>query len=284
MTLLSGFPARRSPAGVRERHFLAKRVDALSWFHDLAASSNTTASRSRQHGAFAMSPEIAIGIAGLLVAAVMIFMGSNAGKHEAEQQRLREAARPERERELLRALDALEGTELSPEAREAMTRRLLEIVGCYLPYLWLREGRTPWLLVPAAASLALFAWLLTLHPQPAGPRLRGVRRHLHRGCAGLVVARGRDQARGHGLAGSRALRARDVGDHVRGATGLTRRHRRARGTVRSGLPWDRHAQPAGTATHAAATRRPPPARVEAALHRTACLYAYFGALAKSPAV
>ncbi len=43
-----------------------------------------------------------------------------------------------------------------------------EIVGCYLPYLWLREGRSPWLLVPAFASLALFAWLLTLHPTAAG--------------------------------------------------------------------------------------------------------------------
>ncbi|GAB1406552.1 YnfA family protein [Thermomonas brevis] len=45
---------------------------------------------------------------------------------------------------------------------------LAEIVGCYLPYLWLKQGRSAWLLVPAAASLALFAWLLTLHPQPAG--------------------------------------------------------------------------------------------------------------------
>jgi small multidrug resistance family-3 protein len=43
-----------------------------------------------------------------------------------------------------------------------------EIVGCYLPYLWLRQGGSPWLLVPAAASLALFAWLLTLHPTTAG--------------------------------------------------------------------------------------------------------------------
>jgi small multidrug resistance family-3 protein len=43
-----------------------------------------------------------------------------------------------------------------------------EIVGCYLPYLWLRHGRSAWLLLPAAASLALFAWLLTLHPQAAG--------------------------------------------------------------------------------------------------------------------
>ena len=45
---------------------------------------------------------------------------------------------------------------------------LAEIVGCYLPYLWLREGRSIWLLVPAAASLTLFAWLLTLHPTASG--------------------------------------------------------------------------------------------------------------------
>lgn len=43
-----------------------------------------------------------------------------------------------------------------------------EIVGCYLPYLWLKEGKSIWLLVPAALSLALFAWLLTLHPTSAG--------------------------------------------------------------------------------------------------------------------
>ena len=43
-----------------------------------------------------------------------------------------------------------------------------EIVGCYLPYLWLKDGRSAWLLLPAAASLALFAWLLTLHEAAAG--------------------------------------------------------------------------------------------------------------------
>ncbi|MDP3637654.1 MAG: YnfA family protein [Azonexus sp.] len=43
-----------------------------------------------------------------------------------------------------------------------------EIAGCYLPYLWLREGKSIWLLLPAALSLALFAWLLTLHPTAAG--------------------------------------------------------------------------------------------------------------------
>lgn len=43
-----------------------------------------------------------------------------------------------------------------------------ELVGCYLPYAWLRKGGSPWLLVPAALSLALFAWLLTLHPTASG--------------------------------------------------------------------------------------------------------------------
>lgn len=45
---------------------------------------------------------------------------------------------------------------------------LAEIVGCYLPYLWLRQGKPAWLLMPAAASLALFAWLLSLHPTATG--------------------------------------------------------------------------------------------------------------------
>jgi small multidrug resistance family-3 protein len=43
-----------------------------------------------------------------------------------------------------------------------------EILGCYLPYLWLRHGASAWLLIPAALSLAVFAWLLTLHPYAAG--------------------------------------------------------------------------------------------------------------------
>jgi small multidrug resistance family-3 protein len=43
-----------------------------------------------------------------------------------------------------------------------------EIIGCYLPWLWLKRNATPWILIPAALSLALFAWLLTLHPHAAG--------------------------------------------------------------------------------------------------------------------
>jgi small multidrug resistance family-3 protein len=45
---------------------------------------------------------------------------------------------------------------------------IAEIVGCYLPYLWLRKSGSPWLILPAAASLALFSWLLTLHPTASG--------------------------------------------------------------------------------------------------------------------
>ncbi|SDP71243.1 small multidrug resistance family-3 protein [Ralstonia sp. 25mfcol4.1] len=45
---------------------------------------------------------------------------------------------------------------------------LAEILGCYLPYLWLRQNASPWVLLPGAASLAVFAWLLTLHPDASG--------------------------------------------------------------------------------------------------------------------
>jgi small multidrug resistance family-3 protein len=43
-----------------------------------------------------------------------------------------------------------------------------EILGCYLPYLWLRRSQSAWLMLPAALSLTAFAWLLTLHPFAAG--------------------------------------------------------------------------------------------------------------------
>lgn len=45
---------------------------------------------------------------------------------------------------------------------------VMEIVGCYLPWLVLRQGKPAWLLLPAAMALGLFAWLLTLHPAAAG--------------------------------------------------------------------------------------------------------------------
>ncbi|MBU9812124.1 YnfA family protein [Rahnella sp. C60] len=45
---------------------------------------------------------------------------------------------------------------------------LAEIIGCFLPYLWLRKGGSMLLLLPAAVSLAAFVWLLTLHPAASG--------------------------------------------------------------------------------------------------------------------
>lgn len=49
-----------------------------------------------------------------------------------------------------------------------LSTAVAEVLGCYLVYLWLKEGKSFLLLVPAAGSLALFAWLLTLHPSAAG--------------------------------------------------------------------------------------------------------------------
>ncbi|WP_045442683.1 YnfA family protein [Citrobacter sp. S-77] len=45
---------------------------------------------------------------------------------------------------------------------------LCEIIGCFLPWLWLKRGATAWLLIPAGVSLTAFVWLLTLHPAASG--------------------------------------------------------------------------------------------------------------------
>lgn len=45
---------------------------------------------------------------------------------------------------------------------------IAEIIGCYLPWLVLKQGKSAWLLIPAAISLVIFVWLLTLHPFSAG--------------------------------------------------------------------------------------------------------------------
>ncbi len=45
---------------------------------------------------------------------------------------------------------------------------LCEIIGCFLPWLWLKRNASIWLLLPAGISLALFVWLLTLHPAVSG--------------------------------------------------------------------------------------------------------------------
>lgn len=43
-----------------------------------------------------------------------------------------------------------------------------EIVGCYLPWLWLKQQGSAWLLLPAAVSIGMFVWLLTLHEAASG--------------------------------------------------------------------------------------------------------------------
>lgn len=45
---------------------------------------------------------------------------------------------------------------------------IAEILGCYFPYLILNQGRSYWLWIPTALSLAIFVWLLTLHPAASG--------------------------------------------------------------------------------------------------------------------
>ncbi len=67
---------------------------------------------------------------------------------------------------------------------------LAEIVGCFLPYLWLRKDGSIWLLVPAALSLAAFVWLLTLHPAASG--------RVYAAYGGVYVATGPRLAEGRG--------------------------------------------------------------------------------------
>jgi len=45
---------------------------------------------------------------------------------------------------------------------------IAELLGCYLPLLWLTGKGSAWLLLPAALSLTAFVWLLTLHPAASG--------------------------------------------------------------------------------------------------------------------
>ncbi len=45
---------------------------------------------------------------------------------------------------------------------------IAELLGCYLPLLWLTGKGSAWLLLPAALSLAAFVWLLSLHPAASG--------------------------------------------------------------------------------------------------------------------
>lgn len=47
---------------------------------------------------------------------------------------------------------------------------LAEIAGCFAFWAWLRLGKSVWWLLPGVASLALFAYLLTLVPTDAAGR------------------------------------------------------------------------------------------------------------------
>lgn len=47
---------------------------------------------------------------------------------------------------------------------------LAEIAGCFAFWAWLRNGHSPLWLIPGIASLALFAWLLTLAPSDQAGR------------------------------------------------------------------------------------------------------------------
>ena len=45
-----------------------------------------------------------------------------------------------------------------------------EIAGCFAFWAWLRQGQSVWWIAPGVASLALFAFLLTLVPTEAAGR------------------------------------------------------------------------------------------------------------------
>jgi small multidrug resistance family-3 protein len=47
---------------------------------------------------------------------------------------------------------------------------LAEIAGCFAFWVWFRLGKSIWWILPGAASLLLFAWLLTLVPTDAAGR------------------------------------------------------------------------------------------------------------------
>ena len=63
---------------------------------------------------------------------------------------------------------------------------IAEIVGCYLPYLWLKQRVSVLALIPAALSLGAFAWLLSLQPGAAGRTYAAYGRVCF-GCARLAV-------------------------------------------------------------------------------------------------
>ena len=45
---------------------------------------------------------------------------------------------------------------------------LMELLGCFLPYVWLRQHGSVWLLPIATLCLIAFVYLLSLHPVASG--------------------------------------------------------------------------------------------------------------------
>ena len=46
-----------------------------------------------------------------------------------------------------------------------------EIAGCFAFFAWMRQGASPWWLIPGVASLIAFGWLLSLVDAPAAGRI-----------------------------------------------------------------------------------------------------------------
>jgi len=65
-------------------------------------------------------------------------------------------------------LATLEWTSLARTFGLFAVTAVAELLGCYLPMLWLSNKGSAWLLLPAALSLLIFVWLLTLHPAASG--------------------------------------------------------------------------------------------------------------------
>ena len=59
-------------------------------------------------------------------------------------------------------------TKIASTALLFVITAVMEILGCYFPYLILNQGKSQWLWVPTVLALAAFVWLLTLHPAASG--------------------------------------------------------------------------------------------------------------------
>jgi small multidrug resistance family-3 protein len=60
------------------------------------------------------------------------------------------------------------GVEISKTLGLFFITAIAELLGCYLPLLWLTGKGSVLLLVPAVLSLTVFVYLLTLHPAASG--------------------------------------------------------------------------------------------------------------------